>query len=97
MQESTNITAKRKLPQARQKLSAATTSEVPDGRISQHQMGEIFAQHMKNPETWTAQKISENYKLDHETAKALLRYYSGYAVAQQRELPRPFDKVNLID
>ena len=52
---------------------------------------------MKDPQTWTSDKISESYKLDHETVKSLLKYYSGYAVVEQKELPQPFDKVTLID
>ena len=52
---------------------------------------------MKNPETWTVDKLATHYELDRESVALVLKYFSEYAVIEKRELPQPMENVSFID
>lgn len=70
---------------------------VPKGKITEEKLSELFVHNMKNPETWTVDKLATHYELDRESVALVLKYFSEYAVIEKRELPQPMENVSFID
>ena len=87
----------RPLPQARRSKGNLPSAEVSKGKIQSQKLNELFDNQMKSPTVWTEPKISNHYKLNEQDVESLLKYFSGYAVVQKRELPNPLEKVTFID
>jgi len=87
----------RPLPQSRSSQGSPATTDVSIGKISSQKLNELFDNHLKAPNDWTEQKISKHYELSEHDVQCLLKYFSGYAVVQRRELPKPLETVTFID
>lgn len=53
---------------------------IPKGKISVVEALTLLNNHKLYPETWTAEKIAEEYYLEQKDVKSLLRYFVTFEV-----------------
>ncbi|XP_045917471.1 NADH dehydrogenase [ubiquinone] 1 alpha subcomplex assembly factor 4 isoform X2 [Micropterus dolomieu] len=55
-------------------------TDVPKGKLTIAEALKALSSHQRQPETWTPEKISQDYSLDLKDTKALLRFFIPFQV-----------------
>lgn len=58
---------------------------VPEGKLTPHQLDELFTNCKVAPKTWTQDEIATKYKIDNIVAKNLLSYFSSFHIYKKSE------------
>ncbi|KAE8603073.1 hypothetical protein XENTR_v10014212 [Xenopus tropicalis] len=77
----------------RESLMGVDVESIPKGNISVLEALTLLNNHKNSPETWTAEKISEDYHLDLKNTQSLLEYFIPFNV----KIIPPKDKKQITD
>ncbi|KAM4771989.1 NADH dehydrogenase [ubiquinone] 1 alpha subcomplex assembly factor 4 [Rhinophrynus dorsalis] len=86
----------RRLPKVnmkREPLADLDVESIPKGKISILEALTVLNNHKHSPETWTAEKIAEEYNLELQNSKSLLEYFIPFNV----KIIPPKDKQQIAD
>ncbi|XP_066280537.1 NADH dehydrogenase [ubiquinone] 1 alpha subcomplex assembly factor 4-like [Branchiostoma lanceolatum] len=66
--------------------------KVTEGKMTVHQILEVLIRHKKDPEEWTAEKVSQEFSLELEHARGLLTYFKTFEIKAFGQIPEEIRK-----
>ncbi|XP_078618366.1 NADH dehydrogenase [ubiquinone] 1 alpha subcomplex assembly factor 4-like [Branchiostoma floridae x Branchiostoma japonicum] len=67
-------------------------SIVTEGKMTVYQILEVLVRHKKDPEEWTAEKVSQDFSLELEHARGLLTYFKTFEIRAIGQIPEEIRK-----
>ncbi|XP_035686259.1 NADH dehydrogenase [ubiquinone] 1 alpha subcomplex assembly factor 4-like [Branchiostoma floridae] len=65
---------------------------VTEGKMTVYQILEVLVRHKKDPEEWTAEKVSQDFSLELEHAQGLLTYFKTFEIRAIGQIPEEIRK-----
>uniref|UniRef100_C3ZM88 NADH dehydrogenase [ubiquinone] 1 alpha subcomplex assembly factor 4 n=1 Tax=Branchiostoma floridae TaxID=7739 RepID=C3ZM88_BRAFL len=62
------------------------------GKMTVYQILEVLVRHKKDPEEWTAEKVSQDFSLELEHARGLLTYFKTFEIRAIGQIPEEIRK-----
>ncbi|CAH1228125.1 NDUFAF4 [Branchiostoma lanceolatum] len=66
--------------------------KVTEGKMTVHQILEVLIRHKKDPEEWTAEKVSQEFSVELEYARGLLTYFKTFEIKAFGQIPEEIRK-----